>query len=88
MLAFIIWLVSAIVAGMVGSGKGRTGAGWALGILLGPIGLLIIAVMPANVSRVESVALRSGDMRKCPYCAELIKSEATTCRFCGKDIPQ
>lgn len=47
MTIFVIWaLTGMIVATIIGGRKGRRGAGFILGLFLGWIGVIIIAVMP------------------------------------------
>jgi hypothetical protein len=58
-----------------------------LSFLLSPlIGLIAAVVASPNKAAVETKELATGDSKKCPYCAELIKAEAKVCRYCGKDL--
>lgn len=84
----ILLLVCGLIAGAITDSRGRgKGFGFWIGLLLGPLGIVLALFVKSDVGGVERQQLSSGDMRKCPYCAEVIKSEATVCRYCGHDLP-
>ena len=76
---FIFWIFLSILVGAFASSKKRSGFGWFfLSLIISPlIGFIIVAI----------AGLPRGELKKCPNCAEQVKSEAKVCRFCGYDFP-
>jgi hypothetical protein len=85
LIAIIVWLGSAVGCYSIAQSKGLDGTLWTvLGLLLGPIAVLFVAIATPG-----SRAPARSDIRpekKCYNCAEMVKLEANTCRFCGAEF--
>ena len=70
----ILGVVFGIAGAILARKKGRSPILWfILCTLIIPV--IAIALLPSVVAK--------GVTKKCPYCAEIIKEDATVCKYCG-----
>lgn len=82
-----LWIVFAIITTVIAVNKGRSGFAWFfVGLFLGFIGIILALVVSRHEDVLESKAVATGEFRKCPFCAEIIKSEALRCKHCSADV--
>ena len=86
---WIAFAVSAIacslLSGYVADSKGYNSGPWLLvGLLLGIFGLIAAAGLPLRQDPLTGASRRDSKLtKKCPMCSELVKIEASICKFCG-----
>ncbi len=82
----VFWVLCGVVAAVIASNKGGSGVlGFIVGLLLGPIGV-IIAFFMGNEKAAVAAQITSGDRKKCPRCAELVQPDALVCKHCGNEF--
>ena len=67
------WLFWCVVSTIVGQQRGRATLGFLMGFLLGPIGLLV-------------VAMATDARRKCQACKGPVPNDASVCMHCGREL--
>ena len=87
MFIFFTYVLLSILVGVYSNSKGRSGFGFfIIAFLLSPlIGIIIALILSPVTSKLEQKALDNG-MKKCPSCAELVKTEANLCKHCHSKL--
>jgi hypothetical protein len=86
LFAAVFWVAPIFVAKKIGDRKGRSSA-WAWGVLLGWLGVLIVALLsdrqPYDTGSPAASQVAQKTMKRCPECAEEVQPDARVCRYCG-----
>jgi hypothetical protein len=97
----ILWLACGGAAALALNRYNKGCIGCMLGLLLGPIGVVVALIMRSNAATeettgqlkrvvaavAESRRTEFRDERACPLCAETILAAAKVCKHCGHDVP-
>jgi hypothetical protein len=95
----LLAIIGGLIGKAIGSTKGTPGAGFFLGFFLGPIGWLIMAVLPdtrptcpfckGTIVRGAAQCKNCGSViPRCPACNKMVRGDPVACKHCGQPLKE
>lgn len=84
----MLWIGLSVAVGAFATTRGHAFmSAFLIALLLSPLlGIAIEFSRRPNLAAKDAAAIDTGEMRRCPYCAELVRREAIKCKHCGSAI--
>jgi len=81
----ITWIILGFVTAELAKSQNRSFGTWLVyGFICFPVAIICLAISKPS----DETLLSSGNYRKCPQCAEMVKIDAKICRYCGNELPE
>ena len=49
--------------------------------------IVLVAVVVAAVGVAVAVIVQRGRLKRCPYCMRMVRTEASVCPYCTRELP-
>ena len=80
----VFWIACSFISSFIyGIRVGKPEIGFIVGLILGPIGIVVSLLMPGKEKTYRPPPFKTEPQKGCPECNMLIRASSARCVFCG-----